>query len=256
MYTSIIIGAGHAGVEAALALARLNNKVLVLAGNLKRIAHLSCNPSAGGPAKGIVIREIDALGGEMGRAVDKNLLQIKMLNVSKGPAVRALRAQLDKVTYPQYMRKVLESNPNITLREIMAAELIIEDDTVKGVILENNERVYAQTVIIATGTFLSSRVLVGQTTKETGPDNERTTKSLSNNLRQYNFKLLRLKTGTPARVHKDSIDYSKTVPQYGDNAKLKFSHETKDEEILPFEKQYPCYLTHTSSKTHEIIKEN
>ena len=256
MYTSIIIGAGHAGVEAALALARLNHKVLLVAGNLDRIAHLSCNPSAGGPAKGIIVREIDALGGEMARAIDKNLLQIKMLNVSKGPAVRALRAQLDKVTYPQYMKKVLESEKNITLREMMVEELIIEDDTVKGVILENNEKVFSETVILATGTFLSSRVLVGLRATKIGPDNQPTSTKLSENLRQYNFKLLRLKTGTPARIKQDSVDYSKMTPQYGDEKILKFSHQTRDEEVLPFEQQYICYLTHTNAKTHQIINDN
>lgn len=256
MYNCIVIGGGHAGVEAALALARLNNKVLMLVGNANRIAHLSCNPSIGGPAKGVIVRELDALGAEMGRAIDKNLLQIKMLNMSKGPAVRALRAQVDKVDYPKYMKKVILETPNLELREIMVEELIIKDNKIYGVILENQEKIYSDMVILATGTFLSSRVLVGQTFKEIGPDNERTTTKLSKSLKEHKFKLLRLKTGTPARVYKDSVDYSKMVPQYGDDAKLKFSHETKDEDILPIEEQYACYLTYTNATAHQIINEN
>lgn len=254
MYDIIVIGGGHAGVEAALASARLNNKTLMIMGNFNKIASMPCNPSIGGPAKGIIVREIDALGGQMAKAVDNTLLQIKMLNMSKGPAVRALRAQSDKITYPKYMQKVIKNTPNLETKEVYVTGLIVEDGVVKGVKLEDEKPIYAKAVIIASGTYLSSRILVGHSFHMAGPEEEKTTTGLSENLRHLGFKLLRLKTGTPPRLAKDSIDYSKMIPQKGDPIPLKFSNETN--EVRPYEKQFDCYLTYTSPLTHKIIREN
>lgn len=256
MYDVIVIGGGHAGVEAALASARLNKKTLMIVGSIKRISNMPCNPSIGGPAKGIIVREIDALGGQMGIATDKTLLQLKMLNRSKGPAVRALRAQADKVTYPAYMREVVFSTKNLEVREVYVERLIVKDNKVVGVGLENNEELECKSVIIASGTYLASRVLCGHEFWPSGPDNERTTTKLSENLKEIGFNLIRLKTGTPPRIKKDSIDFSKTTPQPGDNEPLRFSETTPYEEIRPFEKQEKCYLTYTTPLTHQIIKEN
>lgn len=256
MYDSIIIGGGHAGVEAALSLARLNNKTLLLSGDLDRLCHLSCNPSIGGPAKGTIVREIDALGGQMGITTDKTLLQIKMLNMSKGPAVRALRAQADKVLYPKYMKKVVLETANLKTREVYAVDIIIEDNVAKGVVLENGEIVYAKTVILATGTYLASKILIGNTAKSSGPDGQKTSSALSIKLQNLGFRSIRLKTGTPARLAKNSVDLTKMLPQPGDNIPLKFSFQTELEEILPLKDQELCYLTYTSPSTHSLIKTN
>jgi tRNA uridine 5-carboxymethylaminomethyl modification enzyme len=254
MYDIIVIGGGHAGVEAALASARLDNKTLMVTGNFKRVATMSCNPSIGGPAKGIIVREIDALGGQMAKTADQTLLQIKMLNVSKGPAVRALRAQADKIAYPEYMQEVILKTPNLEVKEAYVTSLLIEEGKVKGIKLENGEEILSHAVILSSGTYLSSRVLVGHSFKEIGPDNERTTTGLSKCLKALGFNLLRLKTGTPPRVKTDTIDFSKLIPQYGDKAPRRFSEET--ENVLPFEKQEVCYLTYTTPETHEIIRKN
>ncbi|MGI6768238.1 MAG: tRNA uridine-5-carboxymethylaminomethyl(34) synthesis enzyme MnmG [Bacilli bacterium] len=254
MYEIIVVGGGHAGVEAALAGARLGNKTLLVTGDFKRVAFMSCNPSIGGPAKGIVVREIDALGGEMAKATDATLLQIKMLNVSKGPAVRALRAQSDKVAYPLYMQKVLRKEPNLDIIEGYVTSLLVENNKAVGIVLEDGEQIRAETVILSGGTYLASRVLVGLTYKDIGPDNQRTTTGISECLKALGFRLLRLKTGTPPRVKTDSIDFTNLTPQYGDRIPRRFSEET--EAVLPFEKQAVCYLTYTSPKTHEIIREN
>ena len=213
-YDIIVIGGGHAGVEATLAAARLNKKTLMLVGSINRIANMPCNPSIGGPAKGIIVREIDALGGEMGIATDKTLLQLKMLNGSKGPAVRALRAQADKTTYPEYMKNVIFSTPNLDVKEGYVTSLISENKVIKGVVFEGEE-IYCKIVIIASGTYLSSCILCGYTSTPSGPDNEPTTTELSESLRSLGIELIRLKTGTPPRIQKDSIDYSKTAIQYG-----------------------------------------
>ena len=210
MYDIIVIGGGHAGIEAALASARLNNKTLMLVGSISKIGHMPCNPSIGGPAKGIIVREVDALGGEMGIATDKTLLQMKMLNVSKGPAVRALRAQSDKVAYPRYMQNVCLNTPNLEIREVYVTGLLSEDMKVYGVELETGEKIEAKAVIIASGTYLSSRILVGHTFREAGPDDERTTTKLSQSLKDLGIELIRLKTGTPPRIKTNSIDFSKT----------------------------------------------
>ncbi|HHU56337.1 MAG TPA: tRNA uridine-5-carboxymethylaminomethyl(34) synthesis enzyme MnmG [Acholeplasmataceae bacterium] len=254
MYDVIVIGGGHAGIEASLAASRLNKKTLMVVGNINKIASMPCNPSIGGPAKGIIVREIDALGGEMAKAIDSTLIQVKMLNVSKGPAVRALRAQADKVTYPKYMLKVIKAQDNLEILETYIVDLKIENNKVTGVITEHGDIITGKIVIIASGTYLSSKILIGQEAITSGPEGEKTTSGLSDRLKNLGFHVIRLKTGTPPRVKKDSIDFDKMIPQYGDNAILKFSEETK--ETLPLEKQVVCYLTYTTSKTHEIINQN
>jgi len=256
MYDVIVIGGGHAGVEAALASARLNKKTKLFVGSIKYIANTPCNPSMGGPAKGVVIREIDALGGEMAKAVDKTLLQVKMLNISKGPAVRVLRAQIDKIEYSNYMREVIMNTPNLDLEEAYVESLIIEDSEVKGVVLENKVSYYSKSVIIATGTFLNSKILIGSKTYASGPNNEKTSTGLSKSLKAHGFELIRLKTGTPARILKTSINYEKMMPQPGDDVKWHFSFETKEEDVLPLEKQELCYLIYTTLETKKIIIEN
>ena len=253
-YDVIVIGGGHAGVEAALACARLNQKTLLLVGNISKIASMPCNPSIGGPAKGIIVREIDALGGQMGITTDKTLLQLKMLNSSKGPAVRALRAQADKTTYPKYMQDTIFNTPNIDVCEGYVTSLLTEDKKViKGVVFENEE-IYSKTVIIASGTYLASCVLCGSTSIPSGPEEQPTTTKLSECLRDLGIELIRLKTGTPARIQKDSIDYSKMSIQYGDEKLYKFSETT--DSVRKLEDQVVCYLTYTTPETHRIINEN
>lgn len=253
-YDIIVIGGGHAGVEAALACARLNNKTLLLVGNINKIASMPCNPSIGGPAKGIIVREIDALGGEMGIATDKTLLQLKMLNSSKGPAVRALRAQADKTTYPKYMQDVIFSTPNLDVKEGYVTRLLTENkNKITGVIFEGEE-IYSKIVIIASGTYLASCVLCGFTSTPSGPEDQPTTTELSESLRDLGIELIRLKTGTPPRIQKDSIDYSKMSIQYGDEKLYRFSETT--DSIRPLNEQVVCYLTYTTPETHEIIKNN
>ncbi len=246
----IVIGGGHAGIEAALAAAKLNKQTLLITGSLKRVGFMSCNPSIGGPAKGVVVREIDALGGVMAKLADQTKIQMKMLNRSKGPAVWALRAQIDKVEYPKIALEVLKKQANLTLLEALVEGLIIEDDTVKGVILQNGEKHYAKAVIITTGTYLASKVLRGHTAIDSGPDKEPTTYGLSKTLQGLGFKLIRLKTGTPARIKKDSINYDVVTPQYGDEELQTFSF---DEVANVSHVEVPCYLTHTNEYTHEII---
>ncbi|MGI6710146.1 MAG: tRNA uridine-5-carboxymethylaminomethyl(34) synthesis enzyme MnmG [Bacilli bacterium] len=256
MYDVIVIGGGHAGVEAALASARLNKKTKLFLGSLEYIANTPCNPSMGGSAKGIVIREIDALGGEMAKAIDKTLLQIKMLNISKGPAVRVLRAQIDKIEYSNYMRHVVLNTPNLDVEEAYVESLIIEDKKIKGVVLENKEKYFAKAVILATGTYLNSRILMGSKTYSKGPNNEKTTTGISCSLKEHGFELIRLKTGTPARIVKSSINYENMIPQPGDDRPWHFSFETKEEDVLPLEKQELCYLIYTTDETKKIVKEN
>ena len=253
MYDVVVIGGGHAGVEAALASARLGCKTLMVLGSIKRIANMPCNPSIGGPAKGIIVREIDALGGEMAKAIDATLLQLKMLNSSKGPAVRALRAQADKITYPAYMRNVIFSTPNLEVLEGYVTKLNTENNQVKSIIV-NDKEIITKAVIIASGTYLSSCVLCGNTSIPSGPDHEPTTTKLSESLKEHGFHLIRLKTGTPPRIQKDSIDYDKMLIQYGDKHVYRFSSTTKNP--IPFDKQVVCYLTYTTPKTHEIIRQN
>lgn len=253
-YDIIVIGGGHAGVEAALACARMKHKTLMLVGNIKKIASMPCNPSIGGSAKGIIVREIDALGGEMGVATDKTLLQLKMLNSSKGPAVRALRAQADKTTYPNYMQNTIFNTPTLDVLEGYVTSLLTNDEKqIKGVVFENQE-IYSQAVIIASGTYLSSCVLCGFTSIPSGPEDQPTTTKLSESLRSLGIELIRLKTGTPPRIKKDSIDYDKMSIQYGDEKLYKFSETTSS--VRNFKDQVVCYLTYTTPETHRIIKEN
>lgn len=252
-YDGIIIGGGHAGIEAALAMARMHKNTMMITGNLSKVASLPCNPSIGGPAKGIVVREIDALGGQMAKSADACQIQIKMLNASKGPAVRALRAQIDKLKYPKYMLEVLQNTKHLTLKEALVDQLIVENNQVIGVVLENKEAIYAKTVIVTTGTYLSSNILIGKEKTVSGPSGEPTTFGISQQLKQLGFDIVRLKTGTPPRIAKDSIDFSKMTVQPGDEEPHTFSLDNNYYEKNPHEF---CYLTHTSKKTHEIINLN
>ena len=254
MYEIIVVGGGHAGCEAALACSRKGHKTLLITGNIKNIADMPCNPSIGGSAKGIVVREIDALGGEMGRNADKSLLQIKMLNSAKGPAVRALRAQADKITYPKEMLKTLENEPNLTIKEALVEDLIVNDSKVEGIILENGEKIESKIVILTTGTYLKADILVGDTRTRKGPHGERPSNHLSDKLKEYGFKIIRLKTGTPQRIEKCSIDFSKTKEEKGDDRYWTFSFDNKI--YYDKDKQVPCYLIYTQPETHKIINEN
>ena len=253
-YEVIVVGGGHAGCEASLACSRKNHKTLLVTGNIKNIADMPCNPSIGGSAKGIVVREIDALGGEMGRNADKGLIQIKMLNSAKGPAVQALRAQADKITYPQEMQKTLKNQKNLTIIESLVEDLIVEENKIKGIVLENGEKIYSKAVILTTGTYLKADILVGSTRHREGPHGEKPSQFLSENLEKLGFKIIRLKTGTPQRLDKNSIDYSKAQREDGDNIYRTFSFE--NHHYYKIEDQEPCYLIYTTPKTHEIIKKN
>lgn len=251
-YEIIVVGAGHAGCEAALAASRIGHKTLLITGNKKNIADMPCNPSIGGPAKGIVVREIDALGGEMGRNADKGALQIKMLNTKKGPAVQALRAQSDKITYPKEMVKTLESEKKLEIKEAMVEKLIVEKNKIKGVTLSDGTNIYAKSVVLTTGTYLRSVILAGSSKHPGGPHGEKESKYLSTNLKELGFKILRLKTGTPPRIAKNSIDYSKTSLETGDDQPLTFSFDNKL--YYDYKNQVPCHLIYTTPKTHDIIK--
>ena len=248
----IVIGAGHAGSEAAHAAAKMGANTLMLTINLDMIAFMPCNPSIGGPAKGIVVREIDALGGVMGKVIDKTHIQMRMLNTGKGPAVRALRAQADKVLYQQEMKRVLEETPNLTIHQGMVEELIIEDGEVKGVITQIGAVYRAKTVVVTTGTFLRGEIIIGDIKYSSGPNNQQPSIRLADNLKELGFDLVRFKTGTPPRVNNRTIDYDKTEIQLGDDVPRAFSFETT-EFIMD---QLPCWLTYTSPETHEIIEAN
>ena len=254
MKRAIVIGGGHAGIEAALALSRMNIDTTLITGDLKRVATLPCNPSIGGPAKGIVVREIDALGGQMGKSADLASLQIKMLNSSKGPAVRALRAQIDKVKYPLIMLDVLKKTKNLTLVEGYVNKLIIDNMVVKGVVLENGKEIDADAVVVTTGTYLRSKILIGSEVTESGPNNERTTLGISEQLSELGFDVIRLKTGTPPRLRKDSVYVEHLKIQRGDeNPKFFSQYTTLDRKTLM---DVPCFLTYTSQLTHDIVNEN
>ena len=253
-FDAIVVGGGHAGCEATLALAKMGFKTLLVSGNLDKIAMMPCNPHIGGSAKGIVVREIDALGGMMGKVADKTLLQMKMLNFSKGPAVRSLRAQGDKVTYPKEMQRLLKEDKNITLIEDMVEDLIVENNKITGVILSTGEKISATSVILTTGTYMKADILVGNTRTRSGPTNTRPSLFLSENLEKLGFKILRLKTGTPPRIQRDTIDFSKTKMEPGDDKYYTFSFD--DKPYYKIEEQMPCYLTYTTEKTHQIIRNN
>ncbi|MDD4298109.1 MAG: tRNA uridine-5-carboxymethylaminomethyl(34) synthesis enzyme MnmG [Bacilli bacterium] len=254
VYDIIVVGGGHAGCEASFACSKMNHKTLLITSNIKNLASLPCNPSIGGSAKGIVVREIDALGGIMGKIADKAQIQMKLLNRAKGPAVRSLRAQIDRTTYYNEMLKTLKAQPNLEIMEAMVEDLVIENNVVKGVILDNDEPVYGKVVILTTGTYLKSDILLGSTRTRSGPLDEKPSLYLSDNLKKYGFQILRLKTGTPQRIKKDSIDLSKTKIEKGDNELLSFSYDRQPN--YKIEDQEPCYLLYTTPQTHKIINEN
>lgn len=253
-YDVIVVGAGHAGVEAALAPSRMGLKTLILTITLDGIVALSCNPNIGGTGKGHLVREIDALGGEMALNIDKSFIQSRMLNLSKGPAVHSLRVQADKRIYHTEMKKILEDEPNLTLRQGEVVDLIIKDKKVQGVTTRNGANYYSKAVIVATGTYLGGRVYIGEVNYQSGPEGMSPSLLLSDSIKDKGIGLRRMKTGTPARVHKDSIDYSKMEIQPGDKEIVPFS-------FLNMEKKYdieqvPCYLTYTTDAAHQIIRDN
>jgi len=248
----IVIGAGHAGCEAGLAAARIGAKTLMITINLDMVAFMPCNPSVGGPAKGIVVREIDALGGEMGRNIDKTYIQMRMLNTGKGPAVRALRAQADKFAYQHEMKKTIEEEENMTLIQGMVEQLIVEDGVCTGVITKTGAVYRAKTVVITTGTFLRGEIIIGDLKYSSGPNNQQPSIKLSEHLEALGFDLVRFKTGTPPRVNSNTIDYSKTEIQPGDDTPRAFSYET----TKYITDQLPCWLTYTNEETHQIIDQN
>jgi len=254
MYEIIVVGGGHAGCEAALASARKGHKTLLVTSNIKNIADMPCNPSIGGSAKGIVVREIDALGGEMGKNADKSLIQIKMLNSAKGPAVQALRAQADKVIYPKEMIKTLNSTENLEIKEAMVEDLIVKDNIIGGVVLSNGEVIKSKIVILTTGTYLKADIMVGDNRTRQGPHGEKPSEHLSDKLRDYGFNVIRLKTGTPQRIDKNSIDFSKAKIEYGDKKYHTFSYDMEPQ--YKIDEQIPCHLIYTTEETKQIILEN
>jgi tRNA uridine 5-carboxymethylaminomethyl modification enzyme len=253
-YDVIVIGAGHAGCEAALAAARMGCETLLLTINLDMVAFMPCNPSVGGPAKGHVVREIDALGGEMGRNIDRTFIQMRMLNTAKGPAVHALRAQADKFLYQHTMKETIEKTPRLTLRQGLVEDLVVDNGVCTGVVTKTGAQYEAKTVVLTTGTYLRGKVILGELMYESGPNNQQPAIKLSESLKRNGFELARFKTGTPPRVHEDSIDFSKTEIQPGDNKPKYFSYET--EYMAHSEDQLPCWLTYTSEETHKIINDN
>lgn len=253
-YDVIVIGAGHAGCESALAAARMGSKTLLVTINLNMVAFMPCNPSVGGSAKGIVVREIDALGGEMGRNIDKTYIQMKMLNTGKGPAVRALRAQADKDLYAREMKKTIEETENLTLRQAIVDEILVEDGKITGVKTATGTVYSAKSVVVTTGTALRGEIIIGELKYSSGPNNSLASIGLADNLRDLGFEIGRFKTGTPPRVKSSTIDYSKTEIQPGDEKPNHFSFLSKDEDYLV--DQIPCWLTYTKNATHAIIHDN
>lgn len=253
-YDVIVVGAGHAGSEAALATSRMGLKTMLITLNLDMVAFMPCNPSIGGPAKGVVVREIDALGGEMGKNIDKTYIQMRMLNTGKGPAVRALRAQADKQAYAMEMKHTIEKEPNLTLRQGIVEELVIEEGVCKGVVTSAGAIYHAQAVIIAAGTALRGEIILGELKYSSGPNNSQPAIALANNLKELGLEIERFKTGTPPRIKSSSIDYSVTEIQPGDEAANHFSFSTPDSAYLT--EQIPCWLTYTNPNTHAIIQAN
>lgn len=253
-YDVIVVGAGHAGSEAALAAARMGSKTLLITINLDMVAFMPCNPSIGGPAKGVVVREIDALGGEMGRNIDKTYIQMRMLNTSKGPAVRALRAQADKFMYANEMKKTIEQEENLDLKQGIAEELVIEEGIAKGIITNTGAIYRAGAVILTAGTSSRGEIIIGELKYSSGPNNSQPSIKLSESLLEHGFELNRFKTGTPPRVNASTIDYSVTTEQPGDEEANHFSYETPKSAYL--KDQLSCFLTYTNESTHEIIQNN
>ncbi|WJS81984.1 tRNA uridine-5-carboxymethylaminomethyl(34) synthesis enzyme MnmG [Tetragenococcus halophilus] len=253
-YDVIVIGAGHAGVEAALAASRMGKQTLLLTIDLGMVAFMPCNPSIGGPAKGVVVREIDALGGEMGKNIDKTYIQMRMLNTGKGPAVRALRAQADKHAYSTEMKHTIEKTENLTLRQGIVERLIVEDNVCKGVVTATGARYAANAVIITAGTALRGEIIIGELKYSSGPNNSQPSISLADHLEELGLEIDRFKTGTPPRIKSSSIDYEKTEIQPGDKAANHFSFSTPDS--IYKKEQIPCWLTYTNPGTHQIIREN
>ncbi|HFH7194253.1 TPA: tRNA uridine-5-carboxymethylaminomethyl(34) synthesis enzyme MnmG [Streptococcus agalactiae] len=253
-YDIIVVGAGHAGVEASLAASRMGCKTLLATINLEMLAFMPCNPSIGGSAKGIVVREIDALGGEMGKNIDKTYIQMKMLNTGKGPAVRALRAQADKALYAQTMKQTVEKQENLTLRQAMIDEILVEDRKVVGVRTATNQKFSAKSVVITTGTALRGEIILGDLKYSSGPNNSLASVTLADNLRDLGLEIGRFKTGTPPRVKASSINYEKTEIQPGDEQPNHFSFMSRDEDYIT--DQVPCWLTYTNTLSHDIINQN
>ncbi|WP_105144113.1 tRNA uridine-5-carboxymethylaminomethyl(34) synthesis enzyme MnmG [Streptococcus suis] len=253
-YDVIVIGAGHAGVEAGLAASRMGCKTLLATINLDMVAFMPCNPSIGGSAKGIVVREIDALGGEMGRNIDKTYIQMKMLNMGKGPAVRALRAQADKAEYAAEMKRTVERQENLTLRQTMIDEILVEEGKVIGVRTATNQKFSAKAVVVTTGTALRGEIIIGDLKYSSGPNNSLASITLADNLKELGLEIGRFKTGTPPRVNARTINYEETEIQPGDDKPNHFSFLSKDEDYL--QDQIPCWLTYTNATSHEIINSN
>lgn len=249
----IVVGAGHAGCEAALASARMGCKTLLLTINLDSVAFMPCNPSVGGPAKGHVVREIDALGGEMGKNIDKTYIQMRMLNTGKGPAVHALRAQADKILYQHTMKHTLEKTENLVLRQALVDHLIVENGVCKGVITHTGAEYQGEAVVLTTGTYLRGKIIIGDLQYESGPNNMKASVKLSHHLKELGLELVRFKTGTPPRVYSSTIDYTQTEIQPGDTVPRAFSYETTEYKV---DEQLPCWLTYTNEETHHIINSN
>lgn len=253
-YDVIVVGGGHAGLEAAMAAAHMQATTLLITLNIKKMGNMPCNPSIGGSAKGIVVREIDALGGMMGIGADHEYLQMKMLNTGKGPGVQCLRCQADKITYPRYMQSLALSTPHLTVKEAMVTALLHDENHVFGVVIDGGQSITAKAVILTTGTFMESEILIGHNKYSAGPDGEKPSLGLSPYLASMGIDLFRLKTGTPQRIKRDSIDFSKTMPQAGTPGNLAFSYTTKT--FIPVEEQELCYLIYTQPETHAIINEH
>lgn len=255
-YDVIVVGAGHAGSEAALAAARMGNQTMLVTINLDMVAFMPCNPSVGGPAKGIVVREIDALGGEMGHNIDKTYVQMRMLNTGKGPAVRALRAQADKHAYHRAMKETIEKEPNLTLRQATVDRLIVEDGVCKGVVTNTGARYRAKAVVLTVGTAARGKIIIGELQYQSGPNNSKSAVKLSENLEELGFDLERFKTGTPPRVNGNTIHYDETEEQPGDEQVHHFSFDTPDTQYLSVTDQISCWLTYTNLGTHDLIRAN
>ncbi|CTI81964.1 tRNA uridine-5-carboxymethylaminomethyl(34) synthesis enzyme MnmG [Streptococcus pneumoniae] len=253
-YDIIVIGAGHAGVEASLAASRMGCKVLLATINIEMLAFMPCNPSIGGSAKGIVVREVDALGGEMAKTIDKTYIQMKMLNTGKGPAVRALRAQADKELYSKEMRKTVENQENLTLRQTMIDEILVEDGKAVGVRTATHQEYAAKAVIVTTGTALRGEIIIGDLKYSSGPNHSLASINLADNLKELGLEIGRFKTGTPPRVKASSINYDVTEIQPGDEVPNHFSYTSRDEDYV--KDQVPCWLTYTNGTSHEIIQNN